>query len=246
MIGSMKLHLEVCAFGIQSCLVAEMAGATRVELCDNPIEGGTTPSYGTIKIAREKIAIDLYPIIRPRSMNYFYDVEEWAIIVDDVIMCRQLGCNGVSVGVQKRNGAIDADKMKQLIEMAYPMKVTCNRAFDAVPDPFAALEILISAGCERVLTSGLAATAPEGMDVLKQLVKQAGKRISIMPGAGVRSENIASLINETGAWEYHTSARKAVENSMTYANPLVSDAGNFYVADQQELESIVRILKTNS
>ena len=242
----MKRHLEVCAFGIQSCLAAEKAGATRVELCDNPVEGGTTPSYGTIKTVREKIAIDLYPIIRPRSMNYFYDDDEWAIVVEDILMCRQLGCNGVSVGVQKRNGEIDGDKMKQLVEMAYPLKVTCNRAFDAVPDPFAALEILISAGCERVLTSGLAATAPEGMVVLKQLVKQAGNRISIMPGAGVRSENIEALIGETGAWEYHTSARKGVENPMTYANPLVSDAGNFYVADQQELESIIRILQINS
>ncbi len=242
----MKLHLEVCAFGIQSCLVAEMAGATRVELCDNPIEGGTTPSYGTIKKVREKIGIDLYPIIRPRSMNYFYDDAEWAIALEDILMCRELGCNGVSVGVQKRNGTIDADKMQQLVEMAYPLKVTCNRAFDAVPDPFAALEILINAGCERVLTSGLAATAPEGTPVLKQLVKQAGKRISIMPGAGIRSENIAALINETGACEYHTSARKAVENPMTYANPLVSDAGNFYMADQQELESIIRKLQMYS
>lgn len=242
----MKLQLEVCAFGIQSCLVAEKAGASRVELCDNPIEGGTTPSYGTIKKVREKTAIDLYPIIRPRSMNYFYDEDEWAIVVEDILMCRELGCNGLSVGVQKRNGVIDADKMQQLVEIAYPLKVTCNRAFDAVPDPFAALEILINAGCERVLTSGLAATAPKGMVVLKQLVKQAGNRISIMPGAGVRSENIAQLISETGAWEYHTSARKLVENPMTYANPLVSDAGNFYMADQEELERIVRILQINS
>lgn len=241
----MKLHLEVCAFGIQSCLIAEVAGATRVELCDNPIEGGTTPSYGTIKKVREKISIDLYPIIRPRSMNYFYDNDEWAIILADILMCKQLGCNGVSVGIQKRNGEIDADKMKQLVEKAYPLKVTCNRVFDAVPDPFVALEILINAGCERVLTSGKAATAPEGMVVLKQLVKQAGKRISIMPGAGVRSENIAALVNETGAWEFHTSARKAVKNTVTYANPLVSDAGNFYMADQQELEQIIGILTTS-
>jgi copper homeostasis protein len=242
----MKLNLEVCAFGIQSCLLAEKAGAVRVELCDNPIEGGTTPSYGTIKKVREKISIDLFPIIRPRSMNYFYDDDEWSIIVEDILMCRQLGCNGVSVGVQKRNGEIDADKMKQLVELAYPLKVTCNRAFDAVPDPFAALEILIDAGCERVLTSGLAATAPEGIAVLKKLVEQAGKNISIMPGAGMRSENIAALIDGTGAWEYHTSARKVVQNPMTYANPLVSDAGNFYVADEQELDRIVQLLQTHT
>jgi copper homeostasis protein len=242
----MNLQLEVCAFGIQSCMIAEKAGAARVELCDNPIEGGTTPSYGTIKKVRDFISIDLYPIIRPRSMNYFYDEQDWQIIIEDIMMCRQLACNGVSVGIQKRDGTIDADKMKQLVEMAYPMKVTCNRAFDAVPDPFAALEILIDAGCERVLTSGLAATAPEGMIILNELVKQAGNRISIMPGAGVRSGNLSALINETGAWEYHTSARKMVANPMSYSNPLVSDAGNFYVADEKELESIVQILKANS
>ena len=242
----MKLQLEVCAFGIKSCMIAERAGAARVELCDNPIEGGTTPSYGSIKKVREQISIDLYPIIRPRSMNYFYDEQEWQIVIEDILMCRQLGCNGVSVGIQKRDGTIDADKMKQLVEMAYPMKVTCNRAFDAVPDPFAALEVLIDAGCERVLTSGLAATAPEGTILLNQLVNKAGKRISIMPGAGVRSCNLITLIKETSAWEYHTSARKMVANPMSYWNPLVSDAGNFYVAEEQELENIIQILKASS
>ena len=164
----------------------------------------------------------------------------------DVLMCRQLGCNGVSVGIQKIDGTIDANKMSVLVEKAYPMKVTCNRAFDAVPDPFAALEILINTGCERVLTSGLAATAPEATALLKQLVIQAGDNISIMPGAGVRSGNLRELIQKTGAREYHTSARKIVANPMSFYNPLVSDAGNFYVADDEELEKIIQILKSST
>ncbi len=231
----MKSFLEVCAFGIQSCLIAEKVGAARVELCDNPIEGGTTPSYGTIKKVRERVAIQLYPIIRPRSMNYLYDDDEWHIILEDIMMCKQLHCEGVSVGIQKINGEIDADKMKRVVEVAYPMQVTCNRVFDAVPNPHEALETLIDAGCKRVLTSGLAASAPEGIEMLKKLVIQANKRISIMPGAGIRSTNIAKLKAETGAFEFHASARKAVTNPVLFLNPSVNDAGNMYIADEEEL-----------
>lgn len=237
----MTYQLEVCAFNIQSCRIAQAVGATRVELCDNPIEGGTTPSYGTILQVREVISIALYPIIRPRSMNYYYDADEWAIVKADILMCKQLGCDGVSVGAQLADGRIDKYRMQQVAEWAYPMGLTCNRAFDAVPDPAEALETLIAVGCERVLTSGLAATAPEGAALLKQLVQQADGRIAIMPGAGVRAHNI-QLLMETGATEFHTSARLAMPNPMQFANPLVSDAGNFFVADKTELEKIMEIL----
>jgi copper homeostasis protein len=238
--------LEVCAFTIQTCLIAEKVSARRVELCDNPIEGGTTPSYGAIRQVRQRVGIELYPIIRPRALNYFYDEDEWNIILDDVQMCRELGCDGISIGVQKKNGEIDADKMKRLVELAYPMGVTCNRVFDAVPNPFEVLEILIDAGCERVLTSGQATAAPDGTVMLRQLVEQAAGRISIMPGAGVKSANLAQLIEATGAWEYHTSARKAVDNPVSFSNPAVSDAGNMFVADEEELNRIMFILRGHS
>jgi copper homeostasis protein len=237
--------LEVCAFTLQSCIIAERAGAVRVELCDNPLEGGTTPSYGTIRMVREKIGIALYPIIRPRSMNYFYDAGEIAIIEADILVCKSLGCDGVSIGAQLIDGTIDAALMKHFVELAYPMRVTCNRAFDAVPDPSAALETLIACGVERVLTSGLAATAPEGAALLQQLVQQANGRISIMPGAGVRASNIAQLKKETGAFEFHASARRAVTNPMTFANPAVTDAGNMYVADETELREMVQLISAD-
>ena len=235
-------QLEVCAFTVQSSMIAEKVGAVRVELCDNPLEGGTTPSYGTIKKVREKISIQLFPIIRPRSLNYFYDDAEWQIILEDILICRQLGCDGISIGIQKLNGEIDASKMKLIVEIAYPMNVTCNRVFDAVPDPAAALEVLIDAGCKRVLTSGLAKTAPEGSDLLRELVQQAGNRISIMPGAGVRSNNILQLIKETGASEFHTSARKTAMNPVRFINPDVTDAGNMYIADEDELLKIMLLM----
>src|ERR1700761_2400961 len=149
-----KLVLEVCAFTIQSCIIAEKVGAVRVELCDNPVEGGTNPSYGTIRRVREKIGIRLYPILRPRSGNYYYDEEEFAIMREDIRVCKELGCDGISVGVQKIDGTIDVERMRRVVDWAHPMGVTCNRAFDAVPDPYLALEELIGCGCERVLTSG--------------------------------------------------------------------------------------------
>lgn len=231
--------LEVCSFGIQTSLIAERVGAKRVELCDNPIEGGTTPSYGAIRLVREKINIELYPIIRPRSMNYYYDADEFAMMLQDVRMCKELGCDGISVGVQLITGHVDTNRMKQLVEVAYPMGVTSNRVIDAAPDPYEALEALIEAGCERVLTSGQAATAPAGKEVLKKLVEQAAGRISIMPGAGVKSDNVKALLQYTGAYECHTSARIAWPNNVAYQNPLITDAGSMYVADEKELRKII-------
>jgi len=231
--------LEVCAFNIQSCIIAEKAGAYRVELCDNPVEGGTTPSYGTIKRTRERISIKLYPILRPRCGNYYYDEDELAIIKQDIAVCKELGCDGISIGVQKINGEIDVDKLKQFVEWAYPMGVTCNRAFDATPDPFQALEDIIAAGCERILTSGQKSAAPDAGELLGKLVKQAGDRISIMPGAGIRSSNIKKLMEESGAKEYHGSVRKATINPMSFSNPQVLDFGHVYLPDEQELKGIL-------
>ena len=238
-----KAIWEVCAFNIQSCIIAEKVGAARVELCDNPVEGGTTPSYGAIKKAREKLSILLYPIIRPKSGNYFYDADEMDILEKDIKMCKELNCDGVSVGVQKIDGTIDLEKFKRVVEWAYPMGVTCNRAFDATPDMYQALEDIIEAGCERVLTSGQATGAPEAGELLGKLVKQAGDRIIIMPGAGINSGNIEQLMKESRAKEYHGSARRLIPNPMSFSNPLVLDAGNVYISDEEELRKILSFFK---
>lgn len=241
----MTIHriFEVCAFNIQSAIIAERAGAARVELCDNPVEGGTTPSYGTIIETREKITIDLYPIIRPRSGNYFYNEEEYAIIKRDIMICRDLGCDGISVGTQKINGEIDTEKLKRIVEWAGPMGVTCNRAFDCAPDPFKALEDIISCGCERILTSGQKSAAPDAGGLLGKLVQASGDRIIIMPGAGIKSTNISKLIRESNAKEYHGSARKVAANPVTFINKEVSDYGNVYITDEQEVREIIVQLK---
>ncbi|TCK85555.1 copper homeostasis protein CutC [Albibacterium bauzanense] len=237
-----KAVLEVCAFHIDSCIIAERCGALRVELCDNPIEGGTTPSYGTIKQVREKISIKLYPLLRPRSGNYFYSDEEFDILKDDIEICKQLGCDGISVGVSKINAEIDTERLKRIVEWAGPMGVTCNRVFDCSPDPFKALEDIIDCGCERVLTSGQKSTANDAAYLLKQLVQQADGRIIIMPGAGVNSSNILNLKNASGAMEFHSSARKIAPNPVTYINKEVSDYGNVYIADETEVKAMIDAL----
>ena len=238
-----KAVLEVCAFHIDSCLIAEQAGAVRVELCDNPIEGGTTPSYGTIKQVREKISIRLYPILRPRSGNYFYSDAEFAILKDDIQMCKQLGCDGISVGIQTIDAEIDTERLKRIVDWAGPMGVTCNRVFDCAPDPFKALEEIISCGCERILTSGQKTAAPDAAALLAKLVAQAGDRISIMPGAGIKSSNVAQLQAACGATEFHASARKAAPNPVTFINKEVSDYGNVYIADADEVKALIAALK---
>lgn len=239
-----KRIFEVCAFNIQSAVIAERAGAARVELCDNPIEGGTTPSYGTIKATREKISILLYPIIRPRSGNYFYNKEEYEIIRHDIEICRELGCDGISVGAQTIDSEIDMEMLKRIVEWAGPMGVTCNRAFDCAPDPFKALEDIISCGCERILTSGQKSAAPDAGELLGRLVKQAGDRIIIMPGAGIKSTNIRKLVQQSNAKEFHGSARIVAPNPVTYINKEVSDYGNLYLADEVEVKAIVAQLNS--
>jgi copper homeostasis protein len=246
MLINMSILLEVCAFNMQSAVIAQKAGAARVELCDNPVEGGTTPSYGTIKATREKITIALYPIVRPRGGNFFYDEEELAIIKQDILLCKQLGCDGISTGVQKRNGEIDTGQLKRIVEWAYPMGVTCHRVFDATPDPFKALEDIIDCGCERILTSGQKSTAPEGAGMLAKLVQQAGGRIIIMPGAGVRSSNIEKLMQETGATEFHTSARIMAPDPVTHHNPAIADAGHLYLANEEELGKILKAISSST
>ncbi len=220
--------LEVCAYNIQSCFIAEKNGASRIELCSDPLQGGTTPSYGVIQYALNKISIPVFPMIRPRGGDFIYDTDELAIIKKDILVCRELGCPGIATGIQLPGGHIDADNLKRIVEWAHPMAVTCHKVFDGTPDAFVALEDVISAGCTRILTSGLCKTALEGAKLISQLIARSAGRIIIMPGGSVRSSNIALLAGQTGANEYHSSA-------------LVSKGVN-HIADGNEIRSIVATL----
>lgn len=220
-----KITLEICAGSVASCIAAQEGGAQRIELCDNLLEGGTTPSYATIAVAREKVQLALYPIIRPRGGDFLYDALEFEVMQKDIAMCKQLGCDGVVIGILTPDGQVDKARCKTLVDLAWPMGVTFHRAFDMTADPLQALEDIIDTGCERILTSGQRNTAVEGIPLLKTLVEQADGRIAIMVGSGVRSNNIASLVKETGATEFHTTARAYIESGMQYRNPQVSMGG---------------------
>ena len=201
-----SLLLEVCAFNVPSCIIAEQAGAGRIELCAGASLGGITPAIETIREVKEKVSIPVYPMIRPRGGNFLYSAGEISIMKQDIATCWSLGCEGIATGVQLPDGSIDIELLKRIVEWAYPMKVTCHRVFDRTPDPFKALEDIISSGCGRILTSGQKNTAIEATGLLAELADAAAGRIIIMPGGGVRSTNIDQLIAETHAFEFHTSA----------------------------------------
>src|SRR5215203_2842879 len=146
--------IEIATSGFPSSLAAVQGGADRIELCDNLSEGGTTQSYGCIKLCREKLDVALFPIIRPRGGDFFYNDDEYSIMLQDVKLCKQLGCDGVVIGILNADGTIDTERSRKLVELAYPMEVTFHRAFDRCRDAFEALEQLIGIGCTRILTSG--------------------------------------------------------------------------------------------
>jgi copper homeostasis protein len=210
--------LEVCANSYASALAAQNGGAKRAEFCDNLAEGGTTPSYGQLALAKKNLSIEIWPIIRPRGGDFLYSDTEFELMKEDIKICRSLNCEGIVIGILKEDGAIDKERCAELIELAKPLAVAFHRAFDMSNDMDQALEDLIELGIKRVLTSGGASSAPLGAEKLSQLVKKANGRITIMPGAGINEGNIQQLINQTGATEFHASAKEFVQSKMKFRN----------------------------
>lgn len=228
--------LEIAAFNIQSAILAANAGAARIELCENPFEGGTTPSFGNLKTIREKIAVPVFPIIRARGGDFFYSNEEFAVMQKDVQLCRQLGFEGIVIGLLKKNATVDIERTKHLVDAAYPMEVTFHRAFDRTKDAFQALEDIIGCGCQRILTSGQMPGAFEGKELIKKLIEQADERIIIMPGSGVRNSNIKAIADYTGATELHSSARKNIDTEMEFINENMHETMTNISVDADEIK----------
>ena len=213
---------EICATSVASCIAAQEGGADRVELCAGIPEGGTTPSYGMIRNARESISIALNVIIRPRGGDFLYSENEIQEMLYDIQVAKELGADGLVFGCLNPDGSVDMSAMSRLMKAAGDTPVTFHRAFDHTNYPFKALEDIISLGCARILTSGCRPTALEGVDLLAQLVEKAGDRIIIMPGCGVKENNIAEIARLSGAREFHFSARESVESGMVFRNPDVA------------------------
>ncbi len=234
--------LEIAVFNIDSAIKAAVAGADRIELCDNAMEGGTTPSYGTLKLAREKISIPVFPIIRPRGGDFLYNDVEFEVMLKDVLLCKELGFEGIVIGILNADGSINKQRTLQLVECAYPLEVTFHRAFDRVTDPLKALEDIIDCGCQRILTSGQTPNALDGKDLIKQLIHQANNRIIIMPGSGVRSNNIKEIADTTGAVELHSSARKLITSSMQFNNKNMNEDLQNVSVDVAEIQQMKSLL----
>ncbi len=239
----MLYQLEVIGFNIASCLIARDNGADRIELCHNPAEGGTTPSYGFIHAARKALTIALYPIIRPRGGDFLYNEDEYAIMKKDVALCKETGCDGVVIGMLDKDGHVDKKRCARLVEIAYPLGVSFHRAFDHTAEPFVALEDIIDIGCERILTSGLQPAAVDGIGVIRQLVNQANQRIIIMPGSGIRSSNLEMVAKQSTANEFHTSARTTIKSMMHHVNQHMQDELQHVQCDGEEVKNMAEILR---
>jgi copper homeostasis protein len=220
-----RILIEICAYSLESAIAAQEGGADRVELCTSPSEGGTTPSVGTLELARKHLKIKLNVLIRPRGGDSLYTAREFGAMKRDIQLCKQLGVDGVVVGLLLPNGQVDRERSGELVELAQPMSVTFHRAFDMAADPFTSLEDAIAIGCDRILTSGQAPSAMDGAGLIADLVQRAGERIIIMPGGGVRDTNLALLAAKTQAREFHSSARTLVSSAMQFRNPKVSLGG---------------------
>lgn len=228
----MDYKIEICANSVASCLEAQKGGAYRVELCAGIPEGGTTPSYGEIAVARELLNIKLNIIIRPRGGDFLYSDVEHKTMLHDIEIAKKLGVDGVVIGCLKADGTIDMERNRELIAAAEGMSVTFHRAFDMCKNPFESLEQIIALGCDRLLTSGQQPTAIEGISLLSQLVEKAGDRIIIMPGSGVNEDNIAILADQTKAKEFHFSAREPIDSKMEYRNPDLKMGGAVVEIDE--------------
>lgn len=228
MLDKKKIIIEICAPSVQSAINADLAGADRIELCQNLNEGGTTPSFGAIAYCTTHLNLKTNVLIRPRVGSFCYNEAEFETIRQDVKICKSLGVNGVVVGFLNPDLTIDTHKTKEIVELADPMEVTFHRAFDICANWEVALEEIIACGCKRILTSGTKTTAFEGKKILKEIVKQANGRIEILAGSGVNYTNAEALVDVTGVAEIHSSCTALViENENDVSIDQLLDESNF-------------------
>jgi len=217
--------VEICAGSLNSAFAAFQGGANRIELCDNLYEGGTTPSYGIVKVAQEKINIPINVLIRPRGGDFCYNSLEFEVMKQDILFCKALGINGVVIGILLANGQVDEERTAALIDLARPLSVTFHRAFDMTPKPMQSLSVLKNLGVDRILTSGQKRTVIEGAELIAELIKEAGDDIIILPGGGLTVDNIEGFARSSVAKEFHATCRSSTVSKMVYRNNEVSMGG---------------------
>ncbi len=234
-----KVILEVAVFSIEAAISAINAGADRIEFCENPNEGGTTPSYGSLQTLIKLTKVPIFPIIRPRGGDFLYSHNEFECIKADLKLCKDLGYPGAVVGLLKEDGSIDIARTKILVDLAAPMEITFHRAFDRCNDPIKGLEDIIQTGCKRVLTSGQLPNVVDALPLIKMLNVKAEGRIIILPGSGVRSNNCKQIVQETGVFEIHSSARKAIPSQMEFNAPSMNENMISMGVDEMEINRML-------
>jgi len=234
--------LEIAVFNIESAIAAERAGADRLELCENGSEGGTTPSYGTLIEVKKRVRIPVFPIIRPRGGDFLYSDAEFEVMKHDVQLCKQLRYEGVVIGLLNADGSVDIERTKELVSIAYPMEVTFHRAFDRAADAIVALEAIIECGCQRILTSGQVPDANNGTGLIRSLTEKADDSIVLMPGSGVRSASLQTLIQATGCSEVHSSARMMKNSLMKVSKESMQEEMKSVFVDEEEIRKMKEVI----
>jgi copper homeostasis protein len=242
------ITLEICLESVDSVIAAERGGAQRVELCANLLEGGTTPSAGAIRAARERSSIAINVMVRPRGGDFLYTDTEFDSMQHDIRAAKELGADAIVLGLLRANGTVDVERTRQLVELAAPLPVTFHRAIDVSRDLLAALEDVISTGAARVLTSGGQPSVVEGAVMVAKMIVAAKDRIIVMPGCGIRPENVVSILETTGAREVHIALEEELQSGMEFRKaeiPMGGVDGREYlrfVTSESAVRNVVEIL----
>ena len=239
------IQVEICVGDVASAIAAESGGADRAELCDNLAVGGTTPSAGTIAESCRRLGIPVHVLIRPRAGDFVYSEPEIAVMRHDIEIAKALGAAGVVLGVLTPEATIDRDQTAALVDLARPLRITFHKAFDQIPQPLEALDILIALGVERVLTSGGRPTALEGIDTLANLVDRSGDKIAVMAGGRLSTSNLETVIRRSRVSEVHlgSGVSRTLESTM-HSQPRDGSETAWNSTDTQRVADVVRLVQS--
>lgn len=210
---------EVCADSVASAVAAQQGGAQRIELCSNLLEGGVTPGPGLISVVRDRLRIAVFVMIRPRGGDFTYSADEFEVMRRDILEARGLGADGIVLGILNQDGQVDVERTRELVRHAHPLPVTFHRAIDMTPDPLRGMEDVIATGAQRILSSGGASSALEGVDLLRKLRLAAGDRIEVMAGGGLSLGNWVQVAEASGITEFHASLRRSIPSATRFHKP---------------------------
>ena len=245
----MSVLVEACVDSVASALAAERGGAGRLELCDNLFDGGTTPSAGMLSAVKAAVRIPVFAIVRPRGGGFVYAYDELAVMRLDIEAAKMLGADGIVLGALTRDGRIDEESLRPLLDAAHPLPVTFHRAFDLARQQEEALETLMHLGVVRVLTSGGASTALDGIERIAALRRRGAEQIAVMAGGGVREETVQEIVHRSGVSEVHVRGTRLAGNGATAAGrpgvrlrkPLPSDENAWEETDEARIREFVRL-----